>query len=334
MNKILNKVKLFYKLAAGFTDDPDILPEERERLKKMYEDELKLLPSSSLKDICKFINMWHREPFFDNDTVLNILMQVGFSGFGGSSANPLNSIFYYLLQEKLPSTTNWDKFMARYYIDHFLDKMFIGDFLILEKFKYPSEYLPVEYLRKIQNHIIKHIIELYKNNEENVAISWMRQLYRESKFPHKFLENLAKHLSPEFYAKFTQNENTSKESRWAHENSLNEIYNQDKYNIYDAARLMNDTNEYTPDFIKTLLERGDQKVKDFVRSFLYENNWEKSPSSRFIIDDEFNPINDQLKVIKWPASFSIVVWDKLSDKEKIKWGEIFSDFKMIHREKL
>lgn len=329
MNKLFNKAIEFYKL-AGMFDDPDIGDKEKEHLIQQYKTELKTLPTKTLKEVGSFIWMWYSEPIFEFDKVMTILAEKMLE----KHPNYYNVVQNYV---ELVGTIylSWhqkiDAFVAKYYIDH-ATEINIVSYKVLEGII----LLPPEYLRKAQAAILKKISDDF-NSEHSVynsnAIAELEGLYNTStKFPKSFLEQFAKHLGPEVYAMLMRN---TQRTNHTYVNEMKRIHDKEKLSLHDIVELVvmvaYGKNEFTGPMLQDWLTRTDQRGKDYLRSFLYTVELYRE-NFRFMLDDEYKPINDDYKNIPWPSGkFYIATWSNMPEEEQIKWGKIFADFKVVPR---
>lgn len=294
-------------------------PENYKKMKEEYDDEERKLPLLNTFDIYEWADQHKDNPFFNFDNVAKIIALKDLGPPGKSSNLELKTVLKWNPQNtKLANRFN--KYLIEYYIDNFED-MSIYEYLEIE-----TKDIDEEHLRKAQNKIIKHIIEL--TNEKHHFNTGRSQknlkmlLEHSRKFDKSFLKRLAKHLGIEYYGELMAD--------------LNNKLVKDKYDIYDIAELIAHSIKggagFSSDTFKRILGKADNKAKEYLRTFLYTNTegtYEKYKFNNWILDENFKPMTSDYKNIALPAQFYIMrYWQDVKPLADV-WMPIFDDFKII-----
>lgn len=340
MNKKLrSQIWLFSKLAGTIFDD--YTPEKKAEVLKEYHDELALLPSKDYKAIGDFILIWGPESFFakDEEKIFTMFAE----NILTTSDFELRPILF-RTKEALGGDYRTEKlksFILKYFVDHYIDKMTIERFIALDAIGSlsPKFGLPVEYVRRAALEMFKKISDLYNEGDETKALNDMGRMFASRLISQELIEKVAKRMGADFYAKLKSKvlAPTSYAGEDHRPKRLNDLRNKEKLTVFDVAELLYNDGRgngiFTSAEFQNMLNKSDDKAKNYLRSFLYwsmnkDGVWLRSGA--FMLDDEYKPMNIEYKNIPFPANFYAVKdWSAtLTPKEQQEWAKIFADFKV------
>ncbi len=308
---------------AGWMNDPDMPEEEKARLTKEYQDGVAAFSTQTLEKMAEFINFWATEDLFEFDKVIGMFANTLFSTYTNDTLYQIlhSSPIAYGLEDRYRDKIKL--FLTKYYIDNYFDRIKAYD---MNGFDEVSQ-LPKDYLRKAKFEIVNKIIKDFEAGHILLVVDELKYLRLASSFDNKFIERLAKKLSPAIYANIMPHD----EERYAYEPSnaevaMNTFNRQDKLDMYDIARILLIKDDLTPKYFNEILQKADEKGKEYLKGFLY---FDMEKGDYFMLDEEMKPLNIELKNIPFPPKFIMVAnRDEMGNsKEKMKWSEIFADFK-------
>lgn len=323
MLEVLKKSIQFYKLATLNWDKP----EDRQ---EMYKRDLASLPSvSHISSIYEFIGLYYDEPYFEFTKVADILLVHIMRHIVG-----LEDILSHIrngLREKYDDNAVIKRFMS-FVADRYFD-LIKGNWSVdtyIEAIEANWDLLSEEVIRKYQTEMIKKIIR-HQSGDLNLSLKYSKQLLselmlRSSLFSKYFLEKLARHFGPDYYADVM-----GMAAGTASQGEMLNIRGKDKLNVFDTARIIK---EYWNDFIpkelmEELINKTDEKGKEYLRSLLYIPV--DGPNEFFMLDEDMRPINTEYKNVMFPVEMFIAKWNSMSQEDRDKWLKIFADFKVVPR---
>ena len=319
------KAQLFHYLikVAGWMNNPNMDAEDKARFTKEYQDGVATFSTLSLEEMADFINMWATEDLFEFDKIIGMFANTLFNTYNKNIADMLHSrIVIYRLEDKYREKI--ELFLAKWYINNHLDNIEWG--MELRALEALSQ-LPKEYLRKAQSQIIKNIIKNFEAGHTQWVIDALKSLHFHSSFDSKFIERLAKKLSPAIYASIMPHstQRSTYEPSEA-EVALNTFNRQEKLDIYDIAQILLIKDYLTPKYFNEIFQKADEKGKEYLKGFLY---CDIQSGDYFMLDEENKPLNEDLKNIPFPPKFIMVAnRNEMGEPEKVmKWSHIFADFK-------
>lgn len=315
--KLIRQAQLFLLMAAELKT-PD-------QLKQQYYNAAmsKLKSATTIGDanawLYELFHYYRAYSFFNFDEIVNIFVDLLFSTHKFNFHNIERDLHYLSLSEIPDIDTKIKTYIIQRYIDNYLDKIDIVDYLALETMDLP---LGPEYYRKVQMSIIKGIIDMAQNQPIMSSSQLAHLMTYSTKLDKQFLLRLAKHLGPDYYAKVMENQSGK------HVPIKNEMESKEKLTSYDIARLFNSKSEGIgrKRFMTWMIDKADEKGKNYLRTFLYQGDGDQY----FMLDEQMKPMDTNYNIIKWPQQIKpILHWSTLPQEIQDKWSNMFADFKIV-----
>jgi hypothetical protein len=299
-------------------DPKDVLPIKGQK-EQEYDDFIAKLTTINTDLLFTAITEFHQMPYFNFKVVVDELAKRLFT-----LTPEIIFIQRHIDRQPWPKELNNAIMveMIKYYVDHFMDRITIGDYLqIIEAYDISEHYL-----RKVQGHLIKNIIEFANDTNHKyrqVSLDMMLKLLSAKKIDQTLLWRMAKHLGPQYYGELHYDYYGS--SDYLGDKKLVPDFTHKKIlDINDVGAWM-EAHRYMLDGFQKMLMKADDKAKNYLRSFLYQD----IVGSFFILDENMEPMNKDYKKIAWPDKFlAIRGWQGVDPIREI-WAPIFEDFKII-----
>ena len=318
--KLIDQAILFRKLAAQTDEDFSKFTDE-----ELYHDSIKNIHREQFPSLSTIILNNRHKPYFKLEDFLPRIWEIVDSQ--NWLIDSIRQIRHYFRNSATRKFT--DEILA-YVFTKFIEQN-PNDIKVDEYLEMENVGLPPEILRKAQIAVIKYVSAFLRNDEDSSGAYKLAELIDNSKkLPKHLLINLAKHYGEDIYVNVMNNANKMETGA--------EILKKPKLTKYDIAYLFSSyLRTVGTDTLKSIIERADDRAKEYIRRYLFENmeNYEFSKiladsDSLFMLSEDMTPMNIEMQQVNWPTEIKIMTVDEIPIPEiKDQWTKLFNDFNII-----